>query len=61
MFRHSLGRPDLAAWVEAAVDACIDNGVLTADIGGNAGTTDVGAAVIAALPAQQYATSGVSS
>jgi 3-isopropylmalate dehydrogenase len=51
LLRHSLRRPDLAGAVEAAVDACIDNGVLTADIGGGASTSDVGAAVVAALPA----------
>ena len=34
LLRHSLRAPDLAAAVEAAVDACIDDGVLTADLGG---------------------------
>ncbi len=59
LLRHSLQRPDLAAAVEAAVDACIDDGVLTADIGGSASTSDVGAAVVAALPAQRGAAAGV--
>jgi 3-isopropylmalate dehydrogenase len=49
MLRHSLGRADLAAAVEAAVDACIDNGVLTTDLGGSASTSAAGAAVVAAL------------
>lgn len=52
MLRHSLGRPDLAAAVEAGVDVCIDDGVLTADLGGSASTSAAGAAVVAALPAQ---------
>ncbi len=51
MLHHSLGRPDLAAALEAAVDACIDDGVLTADLGGTASTSAAGAAVVAALPA----------
>jgi 3-isopropylmalate dehydrogenase len=55
LLRHSLRRPDLADAVEAAVDACIDNGVLTADIGGGASTSDVGAAVVAALAARAAA------
>ena len=61
MFRHSLQRPDLAAAVEAAVDSCIDAGVLTADIGGSATTSEVGAAVVAALPAQRATATGVPS
>jgi 3-isopropylmalate dehydrogenase len=58
MLRHSLQRADLAASVEAAVDACIDGGVMTADIGGTASTTDVGEAVTAALAAQRGAAAG---
>lgn len=49
MLRHSLASPGLAAAVEAAVDDCIGAGVLTADLGGGAGTSEVGAAVVAAL------------
>ncbi len=49
LFRHSLQRADIAAMIEAAVDACIDDGVCTADIGGTASTAEVGAAVVAAL------------
>ncbi len=59
MLRHSLGRPDLAAAVEAGVDTCIDGGVLTADLGGSASTSAAGAAVVAALPAQLGAAAGV--
>ena len=61
LFRHSLQRPDLAAAIETAVDACIENGVLTADIGGSASTAEAGAAVVAALPARRGAASGVPS
>jgi 3-isopropylmalate dehydrogenase len=57
LLRHSLGRPDLADAVEAAVDATVDGGLLPADLGGSAGTAEIGTAVIAALPAQ--ATAGV--
>jgi 3-isopropylmalate dehydrogenase len=59
MLRHSLGRPDLAAAVEAGVDVCIDDGVLTADLGGSASTSAAGAAVVAALPAQIRTTASV--
>jgi 3-isopropylmalate dehydrogenase len=58
MLRHSLGRDDLGAAVEAAVDACIDDGWLTADLGGSASTSAVGAAVIAALAAHVPTTAG---
>ncbi len=61
LLRHSLQRPDLATAVEAAVDACIDNGVMTADIGGAASTSDVGAAVLAALSAHATAATGAPS
>jgi 3-isopropylmalate dehydrogenase len=49
LLRHSAARPDLAAAVEAAVADCIARGVLTADLGGSAGTAEVGGAVVAAL------------
>ncbi len=49
MLRHSLGRPDVALAVEAAVDDCLAEGVLTADLGGSAATEQAGAAVVAAL------------
>ncbi len=61
LLRHSLRRPDLGAAIEAAVDLCIDDGVLTADIGGTASTSEAGAAVVAGLPAQVGVTSGVRS
>jgi len=45
LLRHSLGREDLAMAVEAAVDDCITDGVLSADLGGSMGTAAIGAAV----------------
>jgi 3-isopropylmalate dehydrogenase len=61
MLRHSLDRPDLAAAVEAAVDDCIATSVLTADLGGAAGTAEVGAAVVAAVRGRVSATAGAAS
>jgi 3-isopropylmalate dehydrogenase len=45
LLRHSLGRDDLAVVVESAVDACIDSGVLGADLGGAARTGEMAGAV----------------
>jgi 3-isopropylmalate dehydrogenase len=52
LLRHSLELPDEAAAVERAVDAVLDAGTLTRDLGGSAGTREVTAAVLAALAAQ---------
>jgi 3-isopropylmalate dehydrogenase len=41
LLRHSLGRDQLAAVVEGAVDRCIAAGVLGADLGGSAGTAEI--------------------
>jgi 3-isopropylmalate dehydrogenase len=60
LLRHSAQRPDLAAAVEAAVAGCIARGVLTADLGGSAGTAEVGSAVVGALAAAVSATAGAS-
>jgi len=49
MFRLSLGHEAAAAAVDAAVDAVVRAGTLTADLGGSASTAEVGAAVVAAL------------
>jgi len=49
MFRLSLGHQTAAAAVDAAVDAVVRAGTLTADLGGSASTAEVGAAVVAAL------------
>jgi 3-isopropylmalate dehydrogenase len=47
--RHSLGRPDLADRVEAAVSKALDDGVRTRDLGGEASTREMGDAVLARL------------
>jgi 3-isopropylmalate dehydrogenase len=47
--RYSLGRPDLADRVEAAVSAALDAGVRTRDLGGSASTRDMGEAILAQL------------
>jgi 3-isopropylmalate dehydrogenase len=53
LLRHSLGLEVEAAAIEAAVDAVIERGILTRDLGGNANTTDVTAAVLNALASAQ--------
>jgi 3-isopropylmalate dehydrogenase len=45
LLRHSLHRDDLASAIESAVDVCISEDVLTADLGGGAGTDAVADAV----------------
>jgi len=50
--RHSLRLPQAAAAVEAAVDKVITSGLLTADLGGSASTTEVGKAVLSVLQEQ---------
>ena len=45
LLRHSLHREDLAVAIESAVDVCIDEDVLTSDLGGTAGTDAVADAV----------------
>ncbi|KAK4114074.1 Isocitrate/isopropylmalate dehydrogenase [Canariomyces notabilis] len=49
MLRYSLNLPKEAAAVETAVKLAIDNGVKTKDLGGNAGTAEMGDAVVAQL------------
>ncbi|KAL2124220.1 hypothetical protein VTJ04DRAFT_585 [Mycothermus thermophilus] len=49
MLRYSLGLPKEADAVEEAVRRAIDNGTLTRDLGGNAGTAEMGDAVVAEL------------
>ena len=49
MLRHSFGLEDHAARVEAAVAAALGDGVLGGDLGGTAGTAEIGDAVIARL------------
>jgi 3-isopropylmalate dehydrogenase len=45
LLRHSLHRDDLAGAIESAVDVCISEDVLTADLGGASGTDAVAGAV----------------
>jgi 3-isopropylmalate dehydrogenase len=49
MLRHSLGRPDDAARVEAAVARTLADGIRGGDLGGSAGTQEIGEAVLARL------------
>ena len=49
MLRHSLGLPDAADRVEAAVASAIASGHRTADLGGDCSTNVMGDAVLAAL------------
>jgi 3-isopropylmalate dehydrogenase len=52
LLRYSLNREDEAHAIESAVDAVIENGTLTQDLGGIANTMQVTAAVIEALGAR---------
>lgn len=47
--RYSFDRADLADRVEAAVSATLEAGVRTRDLGGTAGTAEMGAAILARL------------
>lgn len=49
MLRYSLGLPDKAVLVEEAVRLAIDSGIRTRDMGGSAGTKEVGDAVVREL------------
>lgn len=49
MLRYSLNLPDEAKLVEEAVKVAIDGGLRTKDMGGNAGTTEVGDEVVKQL------------
>lgn len=49
LLRHSLGREDEAARIEAAVAKALEDGVLGGDLGGSAGTHEVGDAVLERL------------
>ncbi|MBL0042775.1 MAG: 3-isopropylmalate dehydrogenase [Xanthomonadales bacterium] len=55
MLRQSLGAPEAAVALEAAVHAAIRDGIRTRDLGGSATTADATAAVIARLMAAQAA------
>ena len=49
MLRYSLGAPEAAGRIEGAVDAVIEGGARTRDLGGELGTADLRDRVIAAL------------
>jgi 3-isopropylmalate dehydrogenase len=49
LLRHSLGQGAAADRIEAAVAAALEDGVLGGDLGGSAGTTEIGDAVLARL------------
>ncbi len=49
MLDYSFARPDLAMWLERAVGAVLQRGVLTRDLGGTARTSEITDAVVAAL------------
>lgn len=51
MLKYSLQQPALAANVDEAVRRTIDSGVRTKDIGGSAGTKEVGDAIAKELEA----------
>jgi len=53
LLRYSLGLEAEAQEIEAAVDAVIEQGTLTRDLGGNASTKEVSEAVLAALGTQR--------
>jgi 3-isopropylmalate dehydrogenase len=60
LLRHSLQRDDLAVAVEAAVDACIAEGVIGPDLGGEQGTEAITAAVRRAVAAPRVPTGATS-
>ncbi|HSG33895.1 MAG TPA: 3-isopropylmalate dehydrogenase [Sphingomonadaceae bacterium] len=49
MLRHSFGKEEQAARVEAAVARTLEDGIKGADLGGTAGTAEIGAAIVARL------------
>jgi 3-isopropylmalate dehydrogenase len=58
MLESSLDLPNAGVAVRGAVGRAIDDGHLTADLGGSESTQEVGAAVLANLPAQLQAAVG---
>jgi 3-isopropylmalate dehydrogenase len=49
LLRHSLASEEAARSIERAVSEAIDAGIVTADLGGSAGTTECGVAVVERL------------
>jgi 3-isopropylmalate dehydrogenase len=58
MLESSFDLPQAGMAVRGAVERAIDDGHLTADLGGSESTEEVGAAVLANLPAQLQAAVG---
>ena len=46
MFRHSLGRPDVAGAIERGVNVALEAGMRTPDLGGERNTEEVTEAVV---------------
>ena len=49
MFEYSLGRQDLARCIEDAVEQCLQAGVRSADLGGDAGSEEICEQILASL------------
>jgi 3-isopropylmalate dehydrogenase len=49
MLKYSFCLPELAAAIDKAVETTIERGVRTGDIGGTAGTREMGDAIVADL------------
>jgi 3-isopropylmalate dehydrogenase len=49
LLRHSFGREAAAARIEAAVARALADGIKGADLGGSAGTGEIGDAIVARL------------
>lgn len=50
LFQYGLGRPDIAATIENAVNTVLEAGILTTDLGGTATTHAMTRAILEALP-----------
>jgi 3-isopropylmalate dehydrogenase len=49
LFEYSMQRKDLAQRIESAVDNCLQAGVVSADLGGQAGTDQIGEKILSVL------------
>jgi 3-isopropylmalate dehydrogenase len=49
MLRHGLGREELAARIESAIESALEQGLRTRDLGGEAGTEEATGVVLANL------------
>lgn len=48
-FRHSLNAPEIASSIERSVTAVLDRGIRTQDLGGSAGTEEMGESILAEI------------